>query len=1222
MHTGITNVLHNKEELIQENVLNSTVDELSLEYDSYLNLGVDDEISILNSDVKDLILKQTYQDKITKRLVMPCIWNEQVLHLVSKNYNLSYKILMANINKLKRNPNKLKQYDEVIKQQIANGIVQKIDDLSELLKNSEIAFLPHSGVFKEDAETSKCRIVYLSNMKESDPQKLSHNQASLPGANLNDKLLFALTLMRFDRYLIIFDIVKAFHQIQIRESDQNKLLFLWVEDINKKQLKIQALKFVRLPFGLRFSPYILMMALYIILMENIENDSSFIKNLKKSFYNLSYMDNIAYTSNDSEELRSSYERSSEIFGKYKFELQKFATNNELLQKEIDQNSDSEESTDIKLFGLIWNRKNDYFKNLKLFLDPSANTKRSILSTVHSNFDPLGACIPIFNRARLFLHSLQTNEKLGWDTKLCTEQCKEWKKITTQVNKTEYEISIPRMVGARLDKFNLLCFVDASKDFYGFVIYIQNIKRLDLKYIMAKNRIINEKLAKKSIPLLELTAVEFGTEAMVGLHKQFEDAVIPINVEKMTLFSDSTISLSWLRAKVHDFTKIERKNIYLNNRLSNIVRLCEKQPVYFRHIGGTENPSDYVTRKTSPNILKNSIFFSGPSGKLIDNNFVGESWSFRIPNPIAMLNTNVQVAETMLQPRVAIINLDGMMSFERSKKIVSYVFCFINRLKEKLYTQNEIKYSKMKRHCKLNLAEEAANYLIKMSQMKDYSEVCDFFTSRNHKNIPIVTQLNLFIDNQGLIRTNSKLKNLHADFQQRCPILLHNKNAVAKAIIRDTHIKLLHAGIYKTINIVRKEFWIPKLYTTVRKLISQCFICKRMYGRTISTNQNAYRSYRINPEEIPFRNLILDYIGPFKVKNCRNENVKTYVLIMSCYWSRAVNLLICNQLDTSSFLRAIQLHIFEFGIPAVITSDNGTQIVQGVNLLQQILSDPEITNFMKEHNINTLQFQPYPSGSSALGGAIESLVKQVKILVNNACKTNILKSKDFQFLIKEICMIINKRPIAYKNNLTSAQRDNDFPLCMTPELIVKGYDVPSVTIMPQLYENEDDNFFMKDDSREVWEKVFHSFKKMQKIRNRIHSVYAPEFLFNLQVQATNQQNRYGHKNHNKLNIGDLVSIKEKFSKPYNYPMGIIVQIEENSLGEVNTVIVRKSNREIVRRHTNDLILILKNAASDCELESNIESSSQANDQDIIPKERRLAATDCQARNRHLFDNNLV
>jgi len=49
----------------------------------------------------------------------------------------------------------------------------------------------------------------------------------------------------------------------------------------------------------------------------------------------------------------------------------------------------------------------------------------------------------------------------------------------------------------------------------------------------------------------------------------------------------------------------------------------------------------------------------------------------------------------------------------------------------------------------------------------------------------------------------------------------------------------------------------------------------MYGRTILLNANDYRENRINPPEIPYRNVALDHIGPFTVKY-NNQNSKVYI----------------------------------------------------------------------------------------------------------------------------------------------------------------------------------------------------------------------------------------------------------------------------------------------------------------------------------------------------------
>ena len=101
------------------------------------------------------------------------------------------------------------------------------------------------------------------------------------------------------------------------------------------------------------------------------------------------------------------------------------------------------------------------------------TKREIMSSIHSNFDPFGTCIPILNRSRLFLHNLHLDKTVGWDTPLGVERAKEWSNIAKQVNKSN-EITLPRSVGDRAGSYNLSVYTDASKEFLGSAIYLSSV----------------------------------------------------------------------------------------------------------------------------------------------------------------------------------------------------------------------------------------------------------------------------------------------------------------------------------------------------------------------------------------------------------------------------------------------------------------------------------------------------------------------------------------------------------------------------------------------------------------------------------------------------------------------------------------------------------------------------------------------------------------------------
>lgn len=103
---------------------------------------------------------------------------------------------------------------------------------------------------------------------------------------------------------------------------------------------------------------------------------------------------------------------------------------------------------ILLFGLTWNKCNDIFKLREMTLDESASTRRSILSSVQSNFDPLGFLLPVGNRSRLFLHRLQVDADLSWDSPLSKERLYEWKLIADQINKNFVQFELPRLIGDR------------------------------------------------------------------------------------------------------------------------------------------------------------------------------------------------------------------------------------------------------------------------------------------------------------------------------------------------------------------------------------------------------------------------------------------------------------------------------------------------------------------------------------------------------------------------------------------------------------------------------------------------------------------------------------------------------------------------------------------------------------------------------------------------------
>ena len=93
--------------------------------------------------------------------------------------------------------------------------------------------------------------------------------------------------------------------------------------------------------------------------------------------------------------------------------------------------------------------------------------------------------------------------------------------------------------------------------------------------------------------------------------------------------------------------------------------------------------------------------------------------------------------------------------------------------------------------------------------------------------------------------------------------------------------------------------------------------------------------RVSHGDAPFTNVGIDFFGPFLVKRARTE-VKRYGCLFTCLTTRAIHIEICHSLETDSFINALQRFISRRGNPAVIRSDNGTNLVGARSELRRAL----------------------------------------------------------------------------------------------------------------------------------------------------------------------------------------------------------------------------------------------------------------------------------------------
>ena len=235
--------------------------------------------------------------------------------------------------------------------------------------------------------------------------------------------------------------------------------------------------------------------------------------------------------------------------------------------------------------------------------------------------------------------------------------------------------------------------------------------------------------------------------------------------------------------------------------------CQLQPITFSFVSGEQNPADCISRTVSFKQLCKSNYIKGPTF-LCNKNFNNQCLAreklmeFTVPNPL-IENVNVCSDEVNCNDMEHLIPVNKFSSFWKLIRVHRLIYVFINNIKLKLSN----KKSKLQDNFEENFFHKTISRLIYIEQNKYYGEVFKYFNSstKKIKDIPqIVNQLNLYIDQNSLIRVKSKFENykkLESKFN--FPILMHKDSELSFLIIKQIHSDLCHSGLYNTVSEVRK-----------------------------------------------------------------------------------------------------------------------------------------------------------------------------------------------------------------------------------------------------------------------------------------------------------------------------------------------------------------------------------------------------------------------------------
>ncbi|XP_050547127.1 uncharacterized protein LOC126908855 [Daktulosphaira vitifoliae] len=205
----------------------------------------------------------------------------------------------------------------------------------------------------------------------------------------------------------------------------------------------------------------------------------------------------------------------EIMKSAGFKLRKWASNcPQMLTGILNDDNDplivlNLDDNEIKTLRLCWNTDNDSYQ-FKLNAEEKTNinntTKRAVLSSIASIFDPLGLIGPIIIKAKLIMQRLW-QLKYCWNDLLPNELQQKWLNYKNSLIQIE-KIEIPRCIIGRnhVQSVQINGFADASVHAYGCCVYLKVTENNDvscIRLIAAKPRVAPLKVI--SLARLELCA---------------------------------------------------------------------------------------------------------------------------------------------------------------------------------------------------------------------------------------------------------------------------------------------------------------------------------------------------------------------------------------------------------------------------------------------------------------------------------------------------------------------------------------------------------------------------------------------------------------------------------------------------------------------------------------------------------------------------------------------
>eukprot|EP00079_Xenopus_tropicalis_P026785 XP_012820751.2 PREDICTED: uncharacterized protein LOC101731053 [Xenopus tropicalis] len=974
------------------------------------------------------------------------------------------------------------------------------------------------------------------------------------GPDLNNKLLGVLIRFRKDPIAFIADIQQMFHSFLVREDHRNFLRFFWFRDNDPAKDVLEYRMKVHV-FGNSPSPAV---AIYGLRRSAQEGEVDYGRDVTQFVERDFYVDDGLKSSPSEETAISLLKRTQDMLACSNLRLHKIASNSIEVMKAFPSQDHANDLRDLDLgtdtlpvqrsLGLNWDLKSDTF-TFQVNKDEKPFTRRGVLSTVNSLYDPLGFAAPVTVQGKALLREL-TVESCDWDSPLPAAKEQVWIEWRDSLGALS-SIQIPRQYtctpAAGIKERKLCIFSDASTKAIAAVAYLKTVDckgQCHIGFIMGKAKLTPQ--PEHTIPRLELCAAVLAVEMAELITSE-----IDLQLSEAEFYTDSKVVLGYICNETRRFY------VYVSNRILRIRRSTHLKQ--WHYVPSEKNPADHATRAVPAACLKQTSWFTGPS-------FLYSSEQNDPADGYELIDTT---SDPEIRPQVSTLCTDtssmhlGSHRFKRFstwKSLVRSITCLLHIVKffKKGFpsTSNCKGWHYCQRAHTVDELEQARNISLLSVQQETYAKELECIKSKKAiSKDSVLKKLDPFIDENGLLRVGGRIMKATLEQEEKNPLIIPSNHHIASLLVLHYHQQTRHQGRLFTEGALRAAgFWIVGAKKLVSSVIFKCVTCRKLRGMFQTQKMANLPADRLSTEP-PFTNVGLDVFGPWSVTSRHTRgghaNSKRWAVMFTCLSIRAVHIEVIESMDTSSFVNALRRFISIRGPVKNIYSDRGTNFVGACKELN-IPSNIDKNLVEKYLSDQGCAWTFNPPHSSHMGGAWERMIGIARRILDSMFLqegSTRLTHETLTTFMAEVAAIMNARP------LTSVSNDPEDPFILTPSTLLTQ-KVSTIKAPPG-------EFDTKDLYKRQWRQV-------QSLANTFWDKWKKQYIFTLQSRNKWQSDKQN------IEPGNIVLMKDSQIKRNEWPLGLITRVfpsEDGKVRKVEVKVVRQNETKLFLRPISELILLL-------------------------------------------------